>query len=171
MFFKKRNKFKFSCQLFKCTFRLFNCGFYALAQSSSPSSLESCTRACRAFFVEHNLYAFNKRMSELHNVPSRWISKVFFFLSPSPAPAPQVKERSSCTLRMSPGAAGASSKVSTKKGIISSDQGFLSPSARRRLKSTTCPCGRRCLGTPTMRGGLLDEQKRSAEASSDYPSR
>lgn len=135
-------------------------------------SLESCTGACRAFFVEHNLYAFNKRMSELHNVPSRWISKVFFFfLSPSPAPAPQVKERSSCTLRMSPGAAGASSKLSTKKGIISSDQGFLSPSARRRLKSTTCPCGRRCLGTPTMRGGLLDEQKRSAEASSDYPSR
>lgn len=37
----------------------------------------------QSFFLEHNLCAFNKRMSELHNVPSRWISKGLFFFHSS----------------------------------------------------------------------------------------
>lgn len=67
-------------------------------------------------------------MSELHNVPRRWISKGFSFsLALSPASAPQVKQRRSCTLRMSPGAAGASSKVAQKKKHHLLGSGLLIP--------------------------------------------
>lgn len=50
--------------------------------------------SCMQAFVTDNLCPFNKRMSELHNVPSRWISGGLLCCSAS---APQVKRRgSSC---------------------------------------------------------------------------
>lgn len=43
----------------------------AVRQRNSHLSLESYSLTCMLAFVKEHLYPFNKRMSELHNVPGR----------------------------------------------------------------------------------------------------
>lgn len=122
----------------------------ALEQSGSRSPLESCTRACRAFSSSIISAPLTKECLNCIMCQAGGLAKSFFFFysffSCICAPGEREKQlRSENVTRCCGGL--------KEKSIISSDQGSSSPSALRRLTSTTCPTGRRCLGTPAMHGG------------------